>query len=83
MLTEQEVIAHINQTAELKPGTKRLIDKLKLLETAMKEKDAALDETRKQTKLIENDLFRLRGATSVLIELIAEEEGLIGSPTTK
>jgi hypothetical protein len=80
MLTEQEVIAHINSKTELKPGTKRLIDKLKLLETAMKEKDAVLEELRRQTKANENDLFRLRGATSVLIELIAEEEGLISNP---
>lgn len=83
MLTEQEVVAYINGKADLKPGTKRLIDKLKLLEAALKEKERTLEELRKQSKLIENDLFRLRGALSVLIELIGEEEGLISNSPPK
>jgi len=77
MLTEQEVLAHINNKKDLKPSSSRLVGKIRLLESALSEKDLGLKDAQRQARIIENDILRLRGAISVLIELIAEEEGLI------
>lgn len=83
MLTEQEVMAYINDRVErggLKPGTMRLIDKMRLLNKAKQEKQQELSNIMSQVRAVEDDIVRLRGAISMLIELSAEEEGLSDIP---
>jgi len=84
MLTEQEAIAYINEKIEsgtLKPGTLRLVDKMRLLEKAKQEKQQELNNILSKVRGMEDDIVRLRGAISILIELSAEEEGLSDIPS--
>lgn len=77
MLTEQEVLAYINGKSDLRPGTQRLINKLKLMRQAIQDKDREHKGLQSDIRIVEDDILRLRGAISLLIEMIAEEEGLI------
>lgn len=83
MLTEQEAMAYINDGVNkgtLKPGTLRLVDKMRLLNKAKQEKQQELSDIMSRVRAVEDDIVRLRGAISILIELSAEEEGLSDIP---
>jgi hypothetical protein len=83
MLTEQEVAEVINKKiAEktLKATTVKYVEKLKVLQGILKAQQGALEELKRKTVFEEEQLLRTKGAISVLLELSAEEEGLL-SPT--
>jgi uncharacterized coiled-coil protein SlyX len=80
MLTEQEVMAYLNRKIaknELKPGVQKYIDKLKKLEEILSTQTKSLTEMHDKVKALELDVQRIRGAISVIIEMAAEEEGLL------
>jgi uncharacterized protein YcbX len=80
MLTEQEVTAYLNEKIaknELKPETNKYVDKLKSLEQILTTQTASLREMQDKVKALELDIQRIRGAISVVIEMAAEEEGLL------
>lgn len=77
MLTEQEVLAHLNNTQNLSAASIKLVNKLKILDATLKNKESSIKDLQKEVKSLEYDSLKIRGAISILIELIAEEEGLI------
>jgi hypothetical protein len=82
MLTEQEVMAYLNEKIaknELKTGTKKYVDKLKALEEILNTQTASLKESQEKVRVLELDIQRLRGAISVVLEMAAEEEGLLAA----
>lgn len=86
MVTEQDVVEYLNKaTSEegkgLKDSTQIYIKKLKELENLQKIQQEDLQSLRLRLKGVEDDLMRTRGAISVVLELAAEEEGLITPPT--
>jgi len=84
MLTEQEVTAYLNEKIaknELKPETKKYIDKLMALEKLLTTQVTSLKDMQEKAKALELDVQRIRGAISVVIEFAAEEEGLITKDT--
>jgi len=84
MVTEQDVIGYLNERAgedsALKDSTRKYVKKLKELETLQNIQQEELKSLRLRLKGIEEDLLRTRGAISVVLELAAEEEGLIAPP---
>ena len=80
MLTEQEVIAVLNEKLsknEVKPETMRFINKLQSLEKMIQEQATNMKSLTDQVAALQDEVKRTRGAKSMLLELIAEEEGLI------
>lgn len=83
MLTEQEVLAVINEKLgkdELKPSTMRYINKIKVLDNLLKEHQASFKSLTSQAQAADLEIQRIKGATSILLELVAEEEGLLAKP---
>jgi hypothetical protein len=84
MLTEQEVAEVINKKIAdktLKASTAKYVEKLKVLQGILKAQQTALEELKKKVVFEEEQALRTKGAISVLLELSAEEEGLL-SPTS-
>lgn len=80
MITEQEVLDHINNGLKhnsLKEETKKYTSKLQTLDTRIKDLDGRLEMLRKEEKAIEEEILKLKGAFSMLIELSGESEGLL------
>ena len=80
MLTEQEVAEVINKKIAdktLKAATAKYVEKLKVLQGILKAQQGALEELKKKVVFEEEQIIRTKGAISVLLELSAEEEGLL------
>jgi len=80
MLTEQEAIAQLNEKIAkktLKPTTGRYLAKLKFLEEQLKTHQDQIKELTDKITGLESEILRTRGAISMLLELAAEEEGLL------
>jgi len=80
MLTEQEVMAYLNEKIaknELKPEVQKYVDKLKKLEEILSTQTKSLTELQEKARVLELDIQRIRGAMSVVMEMAAEEEGLL------
>jgi predicted nucleic acid-binding Zn-ribbon protein len=87
MLTEQEVAAYINEKLakkELKDSSVRYANKLRALESILNSHNDALKDLSESVRNIELEIQRTKGAISMVLELVAEEEGLItpASPTS-
>ena len=81
MLTEQEVAEVINKKIAdktLKSATAKYVEKLKVLQGILKAQQGALEELKRKVASEEEQVIRTKGAISVLLELSAEEEGLLG-----
>ena len=80
MLTEQEVAEVINKKIAdktLKTATVKYVEKLKVLQSILKAQQSALEDLKKKVVSEEEQVIRTKGAISVLLELSAEEEGLL------
>ena len=83
MLTEQEVLAVINEKikkGELKPETMKYINKIKALDTLLKGHQESFNRLTSEAQAADLEIQRIKGATSILLELAAEEEGLLAKP---
>jgi SMC interacting uncharacterized protein involved in chromosome segregation len=80
MLTEQEVAAYINDRLSkntLNSSSLKYTNKIKSLEKILESHTDKLNSLNSQIKNIELEIQRARGAISILLELVAEEENLI------
>lgn len=80
MLTEQEVLATINQKIkdkQLSPATAKYVEKMKILQNLLETHQNSANDLKKKVLEEESEIQRLKGAISMLLELSAEEEGLI------
>jgi hypothetical protein len=80
MLTEQEAVAQLNEKISrniIKPTTKRFLDKIKILQNIILTYENEIKKLEEKKKSIEKDLERSKGAISVLLELAAEDEGML------
>jgi CII-binding regulator of phage lambda lysogenization HflD len=80
MLTEQEALAQLNEKLgrnELNENTKKYIEKLKYLNSLLNTQQSAIEDLNKKIQIIEKDIYKTRGAISILLELAAEEEGML------
>ena len=80
MLTEQEVLATINQKIkdkQLSPTTAKYVERIKILQSMLKDRQDSVDGLEKKILEEKSEIYRLKGAISILLELSAEEEGLI------
>lgn len=80
MLTEQEAIAQLNEKIakkQIKPATMKYLAKIKFLEEQLKTHQNQIKELSDKISGTENEIVRVRGAISMLLELAAEEEGLL------
>ena len=76
MITEQEVVKYINENKDkMKPSTARFLTKLQSLEDILTKQRAELEE-------LEKAVSKTRGAISMVLEFIAEEEGLLPADDT-
>ena len=85
MLTEQEAAAQLNNkvsSGEIKPSTKRLLEKIAVLQSRLTTQQTELVKIREMDNKSNIEIQRLKGAISVLLELAAEEEGMIESTET-
>ena len=80
MLTEQEVLATINQKIkdkQLSPTTAKYVERIKILQSMLKDRQDSVDGLEKKILEEKSEIYLLKGAISILLELSAEEEGLI------
>ena len=80
MITEIDVIEHLNKKVEadeLTPTLKRYVTKIKELENLKKIQEKELAGLKAQIKQVEDSLLKTQGAISVLLELAAEDDGLL------
>jgi hypothetical protein len=80
MLTQQEAIAQLNDRivkSKLKPTSAKLIAKIKFLEEQIAARLLEIKSFSYKIKELENEVLRTRGAVSILLELAAEDEGLL------
>lgn len=80
MLTEQEVLATINQRIkdkQLSLATSKYVERIKILQSMLKNHQDSIDSLEKKILEEKAEIYRLKGAISILLELSAEEEGLI------
>ena len=82
-MTEQEVITKLNELIagnSLKEATTKFITKIRTLDGQMVSYQNDIKTASDKIKGIETEMTRIRGAISALIELAAEEEGLLAPP---
>ena len=80
MLTEQEVVAHLNAKiaeGKIKPSTSRYLAKIQQLKSLLEKQQAELDSMKEEMKKREVDIQRSKGAISILLELAAEDEEML------
>jgi len=80
MLTEQEVLAQLNErlaNKTLKANTTKYTNKLKDLEALLNGHQKEIDSLKEKLKKNEAEVQKIRGAISILLELAAETEELI------
>lgn len=80
MLTEQEVLAHINERMsknQLKDASSKYVEKLKVLQGILQSNQKNVEELKQKLAYEETQIMKARGAISILLELLAEEEGLL------
>lgn len=90
MLTEQEAVAQLNDKIsknEIKPTTKRFLDKIKVLQGNIEQHNEELRKLEEQKKALDKEIERIKGGISILLELAAEDEGMLevitNSPSNK
>jgi hypothetical protein len=80
MLTEQEAIAQLNERIKenkVKPATSKYLIKMRILESNLSTKQTEIKELLEKIKQLKAETVRIKGAISMLIELAAEEEGIL------
>ena len=80
MLTEQEAVAKLNEKiakSDVKQVTRRFLSKIELLQSRLAAQNAEMDELDRKKKAVEVEIQRIKGAISILLELAAEEEGML------
>lgn len=80
MLTEQEALAVLNNKIakeEIQESTKKYVQKINVMNEIVKTQKASLAEKQAEIVALEKDIQRSKGAISILLELAAEEEGLL------
>lgn len=80
MLTEQEVLAHINDKIaknQLKETSNKYVEKLKVLQEILQSHQKNIEDYKQKLTTEETQSMRTRGAISILLEMLAEEEGLL------
>jgi len=83
MSVSQEVIVELNKRIKedkVKPITNKYIIKIRMLESNLKTKQAKIEELLGKIKQIDNEIVYTDGAISILMELAAEEEGILLKP---
>ena len=61
----------------LKPGTSKYLDKIKALKDILQKGQDDLTELKNSIIALEQNILRTKGAISILVELAAEEEGML------
>lgn len=82
MLTEQEALAVLNDRiakGELREETRKYVQKLNTMDEILKQQRASLAEKQAEIQRLEQEIQRSKGAISILLELAAEEEGLVSA----
>lgn len=80
MLTEQEVVAQLNELIaknSIKPSTSRYLAKIKDLKSILEQQRAELESLKSKIESVEDTIQRSKGAISILLELSAEDEGML------
>lgn len=80
MLTEQEVIALLNEKIakkEIKPSTSRYLAKIEVLKSLLTKQQTELAALQNELNKVETDIQRSKGAISILLELAAEDEEML------
>lgn len=80
MLTEQEVVAQLNEKiakSETKPSTSRYLAKIEVVKSLLKKQLAELKSFQEKIASLELEIQRSKGAISILLELSAEDEGML------
>lgn len=87
MVTEQDVVEYLNKSAKegqkFKESTGKYMKKLQELENLQSVQQEELKSLNLRLRQAESDLMRTRGAISVILEMVAEEEGLMSSADQK
>ena len=85
MLTEQEVVAQLNELIaknNVKPSTSRYLSKIEDVKSILTQQQAELDSLKNKIKSVEVTIQRSKGAISILLELSAEDEGMLSVAET-
>lgn len=80
MLTEQEAVAHLNEKIakkDIKQSTSRYLAKIEVLKSRLEQHQAELENHQEAIRRLEMEIQRSKGAISMLLELAAEEEGML------
>jgi len=80
MLTEQEAVARLNEkiaSKEIKPSTSRYLAKIEALKAILDRQQAELKDLQVREKQVDAEIQRSKGAISILLELAAEDEGML------
>jgi len=80
MLTEQEVVAQLNDKIaknNIKPSTSRYLAKINDLKSLLEQQQAELESLKSKIESVEATIQRSKGAISILLELAAEDEGML------
>jgi len=82
MLTEQEVIAQLNEkiiNKDIKSSTTRYLTKIEVLKSLLIKQQAELESLKAKIETADMNIQRSKGAISILLELVAEDEGMLTS----
>jgi translation initiation factor 2B subunit (eIF-2B alpha/beta/delta family) len=80
MFTEQEAVAKLNEKIaknNIKPSTSRYLSKIEVLKSLLSKRQAELENLKNAIRASEQEIQRLQGGISVLLELAAEDEGML------
>jgi SMC interacting uncharacterized protein involved in chromosome segregation len=80
MLTEQEAVAQLNDKIsknQIKATTKRYLDKIKALQNNIEQYNEELRKIEEQKRTLDKEIERTKGGISILLELAAEDEGML------
>jgi len=80
MLTEQEAVARLNERIakkEIKSSTSRYLAKIEALKAILQRQQAELKDLSSRKEQLEAEIQRSKGAISILLELAAEDEGML------
>ena len=80
MFTEQEAVARLNEKIakkEIKQSTSRYLAKIEALKSILERQQSELKSLLARKEQLEADIQRSKGAISILLELAAEDEGML------
>lgn len=86
MITEKDILEHINSASPenpLKELTRKYLEKLKEFEKIQWSQQEEYKSLQQRSKELEDSMNQTRGAIFALLDLVAEEEGLLSVDSNK